>query len=128
MTDYASEETVFYGIIKKFRGGKKCDVMVVDSDGRTECLSNVRLKGSLQNMRCRQYLNPESLVLVDDGTIVLVYSRESEMVIETKVRRVLRQEDSYEFEQAPVENDEEATVESDTEPMSEEEDDDLDCI
>lgn len=75
-TPYAASDRVQYGVITKYQGGAKCDVVCFDGKD-TAPIGHVRLKGSLQPGRCKQRLTVGSFVLVDDGNIVLVYPNDT---------------------------------------------------
>lgn len=73
---------VHYGVITSYHGNRgQCDVKIYTEDGIMD-LTGIRLKNSLRAPRLGQKLSPGALVLVDDGTIVLVYKPEKYSVID----------------------------------------------
>jgi len=77
-------DRVNYGIITKYNGGGgKCAVNILLSTGFQE-FPNISLKGSLVNRKLGQKLALGSLVMVDDGTIVLVYKPNEHSAIDPR--------------------------------------------
>lgn len=127
-----------YGIITGYQGqGGVCTVKVINGD-KVVTLQRVKLKHSINHRKCNQRLERGNIVLVDDGTVVLVYSKLD--LIPSEVVRRLQGEDRL-FGEDPVEDlfPDESDHDSDSdgfiwegddvkESSSYEEEDDIDAI
>lgn len=85
---YHCERHINYGVVMTYLGCKgRCIVKLVTDTGLLTL--NARLKNSYQNPKLGQQLQDRSIVLVDDGTIVLVYRPDHYSVIDRDVFRQL---------------------------------------
>lgn len=77
-------DRVNYGVVTNYHGsGGKCTVRLILSTG-TQIVPNIRLKGSYTTRKVSQKLYKGAIVLVDDGTIVLVYDETQYSVIDSR--------------------------------------------
>jgi hypothetical protein len=93
LDDYRSmvsqQSEMGYGVITAYHGnGGKCNVKVIFRGVLTE-LINIRLKNSFRKPHLGQKLYVGAIVLVDDGTIILVYKPESYRLIDASILRSL---------------------------------------
>lgn len=117
---------VNYGVITKYHGnGGKCTVNVLLDSGFVT-LPQISLKGSLANSSIARKLGQRlvvgSIVLVDDGTIVLVYQHQEHSVIDRDSLSKLTGNNDTDF--AYVEEDSQSDTDSDNNFINYEDDDD----